>query len=189
MEYRILISSFQLQNLLINALDEFKYEDSTMNSSTNISVASAEYIGQAYKDVQTPYEQLKLLYDIRMKEIQTLKDEFDEYKEKMGKNVDSLKRRLTLQEAETSQVEISLRNTKSLLGEFYNSRKMFSILIILFLVEKVDIISDQEKSLASKDAEIGSLQKTVEEVCLFPFSIQNIFLLKKFWSTSQCFYL
>lgn len=102
--------------MLINALDEYKYDDSTINSSTNISVASAEYIDQAYKDVQTPYEQLKLLYDIRMKEIQTLKEEFDGYKESTMKEIDSLKRRLTLQEAETSQVEISLRNTKSLLG-------------------------------------------------------------------------
>ncbi|XP_044755654.1 myosin-1-like [Coccinella septempunctata] len=136
----------ELQNLLINALDEFKYDDSTMNSSTNISVASAEYIDQAYKDVQTPYEQLKLLYDIRMKEIQTLKGEFDDYKENMGREMDSLKRRLTLQEAETSQVEISLRNTKSL------------------LVEKTDIIATQEKNLAMKDEEIGSLQKTVEQL-------------------------
>ncbi|KAL3269544.1 hypothetical protein HHI36_008609 [Cryptolaemus montrouzieri] len=136
----------ELQNLLLNALDDFKYEDSTINSSTNISVASADCMEQAYKDVQTPYEQLKLLYDIRMREIEVLKEEFDSFRENSTKEINTLKRKLTLQEAETSQVEICLKNTKSL------------------LVEKADIIDKQDKDLFMKNKEIEDLKKSVEHL-------------------------
>ncbi|KAK9879919.1 hypothetical protein WA026_008423 [Henosepilachna vigintioctopunctata] len=136
----------ELQNLLIHELDEFNYEDSTVNSSNNISVTSIDYIEQTYGDSQTPYEQLKLLYDIRMKEIQSLKEEFDNFKSNAKREIDNLKRKLTLQEAETSQVEISWRNTKSI------------------LVDKMEIITKQERELVSKIEEIEKLKKIIEQL-------------------------
>ncbi|KAJ8984819.1 hypothetical protein NQ317_013018 [Molorchus minor] len=59
----------ELQNLLTAALDDFNYDESTINSSTNISVASSDELQRAYKNATEPDDQLKLLYGIRLKEL------------------------------------------------------------------------------------------------------------------------
>lgn len=56
----------QLQNLLQAKLDDFNYDDSTINSSTNVSLVSNGNFEQLYKDAITPDEQLKVLYEVRL---------------------------------------------------------------------------------------------------------------------------
>lgn len=60
----LLMWSIQLQNLLQAKLDDF-YDDSTINSSTNVSLVSNGNLEQLYKDAITPDEQLKVLYEVR----------------------------------------------------------------------------------------------------------------------------
>lgn len=127
-------------------MDDFKYEDSTINSSTNISTASAPDL-QNYCDV-TSNDQLKVLYDVRLREINNLRKEFDEYKLGKTKEVDNLKNKLILAEADIKQLKVSLSSAESL------------------LVDKTDTINNLNKVLQSNEEEICKKHRKCEEVIL-----------------------
>ncbi|KAF7280414.1 hypothetical protein GWI33_006080 [Rhynchophorus ferrugineus] len=134
----------ELQNLLQANLDDFKYDDSTINSSTNISMVSVDNIEQNYKNAITPSEQLKVLYDVRVREIQALHDEYNQYKETAKRDIDSLKHKNILFEQELRQAQISLKNSESL------------------LVDKTQVINTLTSNLAGKDDELKSLKDIIK---------------------------
>ncbi|KAL1512892.1 hypothetical protein ABEB36_002397 [Hypothenemus hampei] len=105
----------ELQNLLQANLDDFNFEDSTINTSTNVSIVSAENLEQVYKEAITPHEQLKVLYDVKCREIQTLKDEYEKLKAEKNKEIELVKNQKLLMESELRQVQISLKNAENLL--------------------------------------------------------------------------
>ncbi|KAJ8932780.1 hypothetical protein NQ314_014484 [Rhamnusium bicolor] len=108
----------ELQNLLTVALDDFNYDESTVNSSTNISVASLDEMQQNYRQASDSNEQLKVLYDVRLRELSNIKTEYDNYKGEKTREIDVLKNKLLLSEAEMRQLKISLKNANDLLGIF-----------------------------------------------------------------------
>lgn len=102
-----------MQNLLTAALDDFNYDESTVNSSTNISL---DEIQQNYRQASDPNEQLKVLYDVRVRELDSLRQEYNEFKVKTKKDIDVLKNKLLLSEAEMRQSKISLQSMEDVLG-------------------------------------------------------------------------
>ncbi|XP_030749914.1 putative leucine-rich repeat-containing protein DDB_G0290503 [Sitophilus oryzae] len=135
----------ELQNLIQANLDDFKYDDSTINSSANISLASVDNFEQTYKDAITPNEQLQVLYQVRVREIQSLKEEFNKHKEKSKEEIDSLKHKNILLEAELRQTKVSLSNAEVL------------------LVEKTQTINNLTNNLAERDKKIEHLTAILKE--------------------------
>lgn len=106
----------QLQNILHKALDDFNYDDSSIASSTNVSVASMSGVNKDYRDAM-PNEQLKVLYEVKVREIEALKLEYNGFKLEKKKEVDELKNRLFVGEAELQQIKESVKNAEALLGK------------------------------------------------------------------------
>ncbi|KAJ8913610.1 hypothetical protein NQ315_013432 [Exocentrus adspersus] len=150
----------ELQNLLTNALDDFNYDDSTVNSSTNMSVASFDEIQHNYRQASDPNEQLKVLYDVRVRELNNLRKEFEDYKTQSKNDISSLKNKLLLLEAETRQLKISLKNAEDL------------------LVEKTSDISELKNVINNKDLQLTNYEKTIEkyqiEVCTYQSTINEL---------------
>ncbi|CAG9773057.1 unnamed protein product [Ceutorhynchus assimilis] len=130
----------ELQNLLQAKLDDFNYDDSTINSSTNVSIASVDNLEQLYKEALSPDEQIKILYDVRCREILALKEEYDKFKADKSKEVNSLKNQKILLEGELRQAGISMKNLESL------------------LVDKTEEINNLTKNLKEKDTQMNKLQ-------------------------------
>lgn len=96
-------------------MDDFNYDDSTVNSSTNVSLDDVQ---QNYRRASEPNEQLKVLYDVRVRELNNLKQEFDNFKAQAKKDNDASKNKLLLSEAEMRQLKVSLKNMEDLLGTY-----------------------------------------------------------------------
>ncbi|XP_066157176.1 putative leucine-rich repeat-containing protein DDB_G0290503 [Euwallacea fornicatus] len=133
----------ELQNLLQANLDDFNYEDSTINSSTNTSVLSNDNLNHLYKKAITPDEQLKVLYEVRCREIETLKHDFDKVKFEKDKEIESLKKQNLLLEGEIRQLQISLKNSGNL------------------LVDKTETVSTLIKTLEQKEGQIDKFKEIV----------------------------
>lgn len=101
-------------------LDDFNFDESTVNSSTNISVLSSEEIQNKYSETLNPGEQLKILCEVRTRELIKLREEYENYKKEKSREVDNLKNKVFLYEAETQQMKISLKNSEELLGKIEN---------------------------------------------------------------------
>ncbi|VEN38732.1 unnamed protein product [Callosobruchus maculatus] len=136
----------ELQNLLVAKLDDFNFDESTINSSTNVSTASNEDIQNKYKYTSTPNEQLQVLYEVRTRELSKLKEEYDLYKVEKGKEIDALKNKLILGEAENYQLKISLKNAENL------------------LVEKVTSINELKNELNLVQNQVKQYEKLVDEL-------------------------
>ncbi|CAH0555287.1 unnamed protein product [Brassicogethes aeneus] len=134
----------ELQNLLHEALDDFNYDDSTINSSTNVSVASLTDVHRSYRDA-LPSDQLKVLYDVKCREIVSVKQEFDRFKVDKKKETDNIKNKLILCEADIMQLKESVKNSEGL------------------LLEKTENIKLYQKTLNSKDEELNKLKSIIEE--------------------------
>ncbi|XP_050303802.1 myosin-11-like [Anthonomus grandis grandis] len=131
----------ELQNLLQANLDDFKYEDSTINSSPNLSLISNDNLASSlYKDHFQPNDQLKALFEIRCRELQDVREEFEKYRTDTSKELETQKRQNLLLESELSRFKISLKNSEVLLAE------------------KVDVINNLNKNLAEKNANIAQLE-------------------------------
>lgn len=90
-----------------------RYEESGQSSLNDVTKHSA--VDQSYKNANQQ-EQLKILYDVRVREIKNLQDEFNKYKEEKAKEINNLKNKTILAEAENRHLQISLSNSESLLG-------------------------------------------------------------------------
>ncbi|XP_044270748.1 intracellular protein transport protein USO1-like [Tribolium madens] len=178
----------ELADLLADGIHAFNYDDSTMNSSvTSVEANEPNYQGslrnknefkyeasgksllndvtdnsaieQCYKDANQQ-EQLKILYDVRVREINRLQKEFDKYKEEKIKEIGILKNKATLAEAEIRHLQISLTNSESL------------------LVEKNQIINNLKQDLVLKDTNIESFKKILEEqnleICTYKSTINEL---------------
>lgn len=97
-------------------LDDFNFDESTVNSSNNISMLSSDDIHNKYRDAVEPNEQLKVLYEVRVREVHSLKEELNNYKKTKAKEIEGLKQRLIISEAEIQQLKISLNSSENLLG-------------------------------------------------------------------------
>lgn len=128
-------------------MDDFKYEDSTINSSTNVSIASGIDL-QNYCDASTPNDQLKILYDVRLRELTSLRKEFDEYKFEKSKEIDNMKNKLILAEAEMRQLKVTLTSTENL------------------LVDKTEVINGLNNAISDRDKEIQKQQRINEQVSI-----------------------
>lgn len=104
-----------MQTLLKAKLDDFNFDESTVNS-TNISLLSTDELQNKYCDITNPNEQLKILYEVRLREISSLKDEYDNYKKDKTKEIDKLKNKMFTYEAEIQHMKITLKNSEELLG-------------------------------------------------------------------------
>ncbi|CAH2001747.1 unnamed protein product [Acanthoscelides obtectus] len=136
----------ELQNLLVAKLDDFNFDESTINSSTNISTASNDDIQHKYKYASTTNEQLQVLYEVRTRELATLREEYEKYKAEKSKEIDNLKNKLILGEAENHQLKISLKNAENL------------------LVEKTTMINDLRKELNVVTNHAKQYEKDIEEL-------------------------
>lgn len=79
-------------------------------------MVSTEDIHNKYRDVANPNEQMKILYDVRLREINSLRDEYESYKKEKSKELDYVKNKMLVYEAEMQQIKISLKNSEDLLG-------------------------------------------------------------------------
>lgn len=111
---------FQLGDLVIKQLDDFNFDESTVNSSTNVSVLSTNELQNKYSETNNSNEQLKILCEVRTRELTELKNEYENYKIEKSREVDNLKKKLYVYEAEVQEMKISLKNAQELLGRGMN---------------------------------------------------------------------
>lgn len=170
-----MIFPFQLQNLLTAALDDFNYDESTVNSSTNVSL---DEVQENYRQASEPNEQLKVLYDVRVRELNNLKQEYDNFKTQAKKDNDLLKNKLLLSEAEMRQLKISLKNAEDLLGGYIVNNYISNYSRTYFSVEKTNNVKELNDILNSKDIQLKNYEKMVENVSINFMFIYKSNLLK-----------
>ena len=95
--------------------NDFNYEDSSKAVPDNLSANSSQVTERNYKNVDQQ-EQLKVLYDVRVREINNLREEFNKFKAEKEKEMTVLKHKVTLSEAELRHCQVTLSNSESLLG-------------------------------------------------------------------------
>lgn len=134
---------FKLQNLLTAKLDDFNFDESTINSSTNISAVSIDELQNKYCDVTNPHEQMKVLYDVRLREINSLREEYENYKKEKIREIDQLKNKMFMYEAEVQQLKITLKNSEELLGNNFLLR--IHVIIDIIFSGKVKLHFRNEK--------------------------------------------
>lgn len=71
---------------------------------------------QLYKDTSRQ-DQLMVLYDVRVREINSLREEYENYKIEKDKEISVLKNKAILFEAEVRHTQTSLKTSESLLGK------------------------------------------------------------------------
>ncbi|XP_063919998.1 repetitive organellar protein-like isoform X2 [Zophobas morio] len=179
----------ELSDLLATGIHAFNYEDSTMNSSVtsveevgpnyvktkgkndfnyedsskavpdNLSANSSQVTERNYKNVDQQ-EQLKVLYDVRVREINNLREEFNKFKAEKEKEMTVLKHKVTLSEAELRHCQVTLSNSESL------------------LVEKNDVINHLKGNITSQVDEISNLKKVLEqqnlEICTYKSTVNEL---------------
>lgn len=135
----------------------FNYDNASgnMDESTNVSATLA----QNYKDA-TPEEQLKVLYDVRVREINNLQDEFTTFQAEKTKEISILKNKVTLSEAEIRHLQLQNSELKEI------------------LVEKTDVLNKFKQNLLNKDKEIEDLKRVIEElkleICSYTSTINEL---------------
>ncbi|KAH1005207.1 hypothetical protein HUJ04_006236 [Dendroctonus ponderosae] len=129
----------ELQNLLQANLDDFNYDESTINSSANVSLVSTSNFEQRYKDAISPNDQLQVL----CRELQELNAKFEKFKVEKNKELQSQTQQKLLLEGEVRQLSISLKNCENL------------------LVDKTETINDLNKTLQQKEADISQMQTLI----------------------------
>lgn len=102
----------------MDKLDDFNFDESSVNNST-LSLASTDDLQNKYSKVTNPMEQLQILYDVRLREIKTLKEDYENYKIEKTKEIEYLKNKLLTYKADFHQLKISLKNAEELLGKLF----------------------------------------------------------------------
>ncbi|KAI4467465.1 hypothetical protein MML48_2g00001181 [Holotrichia oblita] len=140
----------EIHNFLTTAMDEFNYdEQSTINSSENVSVDDA-YSNQSaamqrYKNSNVD-DQLKVLYDIRVKEVKSLTEQLDQLKTEIQKQKEVNGKTAILLEAEKDRARISSQQAQAL------------------LINKTEEISKLRNEIETLRNTIMSLETTVKAV-------------------------
>ncbi|CAG9817152.1 unnamed protein product [Phaedon cochleariae] len=165
----------EIQNLLMTKLDDFNYDESTINSSTNNSVVSVDEIQNNYHKAINPNEQLKVLYDVRLRELNSMKIEYENNKAELISKIDSLNKKVIIYEGELHQTKISLKNAEELLVE--KSSAITDLAITLSAREEQ--IKNYEKAMEEYHLEINTYQSTINDLQMKlqdninPFNIGN----------------
>lgn len=99
-------------------MDDFNYEDSTVNSSTNVSMDESQTnLIKKYREASHD-DQLKVLYEVRVRELKALTEELENLKKEMKHQKDQYMRHLMLSEGEKEQAKMSLQQSQGLLGNY-----------------------------------------------------------------------
>ncbi|XP_056637763.1 putative leucine-rich repeat-containing protein DDB_G0290503 [Diorhabda sublineata] len=151
----------ELQNLVRTKLDDFSYDESTVNSSI-VSTISYDETQKKYLNANNHQEQLQLLYDIRLRELQALKGEHKETVENMTINMDAMKKKLILAEAELNQLKISYKNSECLLVEKTGALKELTSV----LESKENQIEEYKKLIDNMNLEISTYRSTINDLHL-----------------------
>lgn len=98
-------------------MDEFNYDESSINSSTNVSADETDQYGfiQKYKDTSMN-NQLKVLYEVRVREIKTLSEQLENIQAEFNCYKNDTKRQILLLEAEKDKINISYKQSQEILG-------------------------------------------------------------------------
>lgn len=109
----------EMQNLFTNALDDFNFDDqSTFNSSTNASpeqsIGTSLYLKEKFKNAGFD-EQLKVLYEARVREVRTLQEQLEKQRKDSGYERDDIARKYLLSEANKDKAEISLKQAAEII--------------------------------------------------------------------------
>lgn len=128
----------QIQNFLTTALDEYKYDESSVCSGDETQKNSL----QAY----TEGDQLQMLYEMRCKEVKDLIAERDALKAEMNKERTVNENRKALSDNLLEQCKISMGQLQEI------------------LVEKTEKIEDYEKALKALQIEYEEKLKKIDEV-------------------------
>ncbi|GJQ78428.1 hypothetical protein Trydic_g11549 [Trypoxylus dichotomus] len=140
----------EIQNFLTTAMDEFNYDDqSTVNSSESVSVDDTynnqSATMQKYKNASLD-DQLKVLYEVRVKEVKSLTEQLEQLKAEIRKQKDSNGKTALLLEAEKDKAKISSQQAQVL------------------LVNKTEEISKLKNEIDTLRATVVSLETTVKAV-------------------------
>lgn len=88
--------------------------DSKVGDPHNLISDVSTHERQLYKDSKIQ-NQLKILYDVRVREINNLREEYQNYKIEKDKEIGILKNKAILAEAEMRHIQSSLANSEGLL--------------------------------------------------------------------------
>lgn len=99
-------------------MDDFNYDESSINSSANISIDETDQHGLMQKYRETSMNsQLKVLYEVRVREILTLKKQLEDVESQFEQYKKDSKRQLLLLEADKDKLSISYKQAQDILGE------------------------------------------------------------------------
>lgn len=104
-----------MQILIKNVLDEYDYEESTLDSTTNVSMDEAQNANYSKHSV-TEESQIRMLYQARVEEIHALKEELENVKSQLEEATRLNTNRQALCNSELQQCKISLQQSQELLG-------------------------------------------------------------------------
>ncbi|XP_072376275.1 uncharacterized protein [Diabrotica undecimpunctata] len=135
----------ELHVLLGDVLND--YDESTVNSSI-VSGISCSDTENKYLQASNQHEQLQNLYEVRLRELQVLREEYKERTEELTKEINTYKRQMLLMKAELEQIKVSYKNSDDL------------------LVEKTSTLKDLEAVLESKEQQIQNYEKNIQDMQL-----------------------
>ncbi|XP_050512964.1 putative autophagy-related protein 11 isoform X4 [Diabrotica virgifera virgifera] len=131
----------ELHALLGDKLND--YDESTDDSIVSgMSCNDAE--SNKYLQANNQHEQLQNLYEVRLRELQALREEHKGKTEGFTKEIKTYKRQLLLTKAELEQIKVSYKNSEDL------------------LVEKTSNLKDLEAMLESKEQQIQNYEKNIQ---------------------------
>ncbi|KAB0796906.1 hypothetical protein PPYR_10967 [Photinus pyralis] len=142
----------EMHSLISQALAQFDFDDqSTINSSirsndeTGVGRQDVDSLHDMYREANAN-EQLKVLYDIRVREVETLNKEMEKLKLEWKEQEKGLKRQIMLHEAENQRKSGTLKESQSL------------------VVEKVDQIQKLTVELNSFKNALANLESKLKEL-------------------------
>ncbi|XP_050512952.1 putative autophagy-related protein 11 isoform X2 [Diabrotica virgifera virgifera] len=149
----------ELHALLGDKLND--YDESTDDSIVSgMSCNDAE--SNKYLQANNQHEQLQNLYEVRLRELQALREEHKGKTEGFTKEIKTYKRQLLLTKAELEQIKVSYKNSEDL------------------LVEKTSNLKDLEAMLESKEQQIQNYEKNIQnmqlEIATYKTTINDLYL-------------
>lgn len=107
----------QLQVLIKNVLDEYDYEESTFDSTANVSLDEAQNANLNFDKQNVSEEpQIHALYQARVKEVRALNEELQNVKARLEEETKLNANKQALANSELQQCKISLQQSQELLG-------------------------------------------------------------------------
>lgn len=99
-------------------MDDFNYDESSLNSSVNVSVEETDQYGllAKYRDASID-NQLKVLYEVRVREIMTLKKQLEDVQNEFDHYKNDKKKQLILLEADKDKINITYKQAQDIICE------------------------------------------------------------------------